>query len=299
MTRWNARSFRLKSHRVLAKSASIVHKHIRPRIDQKIGSWHGNSILAYWWAGKRNFGDLLTPAILRQCGLTPVLASPQTANLASTGSILDILPGNFSGTILGSGLISGNTTLRFPNARILALRGNETKRCLGLSDPILLGDPGLLSSTLCARVHRKFLLGIVPHYKDLDNPLVWSLAGRFRKDVLVVNVQRSPAAVIKDIDRCHHILSSSLHGIIVADSLGIPNAWTCFSDQVIGNGFKFRDYYSAFDDERESLSVTESSSMDDIIQKTLPPPHQIAERKTSLKNLFLKIAEETRECNCD
>ena len=285
------------SQKILAKSSQVVHKHIRPRIDQRIGAWNGNSILAYWWTGKRNFGDLLTPAILRQYGLIPVLASPESANLASTGSILGILPSDFSGTILGSGLISRDTELRFPNARILALRGNETKRCLGLSDPILLGDPGLLASTLCARVHRKFLLGIVPHYKDLDHPLAWSLARRFRKDVLIINVQRSPAAVIKDIDRCHFILSSSLHGIIVADSLGIPNAWTCFSDRVIGKGFKFRDYYSAFDEERDAISLTGSTSLDDIIQKAQPPSYKVADRITALKGLFLRIAEEVRDGN--
>ena len=35
-----------------------------------------------------------------------------------------------------------------------------------------------------------------------------------------------------------------MHGLIFADSYGIPNAWIAPHDSMIGGEFKFNDYYS-------------------------------------------------------
>jgi hypothetical protein len=55
-----------------------------------------------------------------------------------------------------------------------------------------------------------------------------------------------PADVVGAIAGCDFVLSSSLHGLVVADSFGIPNAWLRVSDRQRGEGFKYRDYYAAF-----------------------------------------------------
>ena len=52
---------------------------------------------------------------------------------------------------------------------------------------------------------------------------------------------------ISQLTECEFILSSSLHGLIMADSFGIPNQWMVLSDKVEGKNFKFYDYYSVFD----------------------------------------------------
>lgn len=293
--RWNSRNLRLLPQKAMAKTVNLFHRRVRPSVDRRLGKRRRNSIGVFYWTGCRNFGDLITPALLQYYGATPILEPADKAELAATGSILGMLPENFCGTVLGSGLLSENTTLQFPQARILALRGEETKRCLGFSESIPLGDPGLLASRLVTRQKRIFRLGIVPHYEDLDHPLVWQLARRLKPGVQLINVQQSPQAVIQAIDRCENILSSSLHGVITADSLGIPNAWTTFSDRLYGGGFKFRDYYSAFGEDRPAVSVEATMSLDEIVDLTQSPPERVGERAEGLARLFQQIVAEIKK----
>ena len=41
-------------------------------------------------------------------------------------------------------------------------------------------------------------------------------------------------------------MSSALHGLICADSLGIPNQHIILGEKVVGGEYKFKDYYSVF-----------------------------------------------------
>ena len=42
------------------------------------------------------------------------------------------------------------------------------------------------------------------------------------------------------------MISSSLHGLIASDSLGIPNMRFVASDKIIGGDYKYNDYYSSY-----------------------------------------------------
>jgi pyruvyltransferase len=120
------------------------------------------------------------------------------------------------------------------------VRGKLTAKRIGVKD-IPFGDPLLLWQTV---KQPRYKLGIVPHYVDFSEESIWEFA-RKHEEVLVIDMLARDAA--ERIASCENILSSALHGLVVADALEIPNLWTLFSDnKVVGHGFKFRDYYSAF-----------------------------------------------------
>lgn len=123
-------------------------------------------------------------------------------------------------------------------------------------DNAVLGDPGLLASYLIDKdkIEKKYKLGIIPHYVDkaheaLDKQL------KNVKNSKVIDVQNNPYSVLQEIAECEVIVSSSLHGLIVADSLGIPNQWCVFSDKLKGGEFKFRDYYSVYENISEPKPI--------------------------------------------
>ncbi len=108
--------------------------------------------------------------------------------------------------------------------------------------------------------------GVIPHYVDRNNPLLRKFIEANRDSVKVIDVENDLHHVINEIHCCEHVVSSSLHGIIVSDALGIPNAWIKLSSAVIGDGFKFRDYGSAIGYDLSPISFTEACSLKSVIE---------------------------------
>lgn len=137
-----------------------------------------------------------------------------------------------------------------PRCQVLALRGPLTQEYTGITDVPVLADPGILARELVHPIsfkHNK--IGVIPHYVDKTHPLI----SRLREDpaFTVIDVERPCQPVCADIAACSLVLSSSLHGLVVADSYSIPNARLVLSDGIIGGDFKFMDY--ALGVEREPI----------------------------------------------
>ena len=127
-----------------------------------------------------------------------------------------------------------------------AIRGKFSAELILNKNIPVMGDPGLLCYLLASSVpEKKYAVGIVPHYKDQKNSLVQRFIEN-NKHVKFIDILSDTNSFIHQVQECEIILSSSLHGLIVADAFAIPNAWIRLSDLVRGEGFKFRDYYSAF-----------------------------------------------------
>lgn len=200
---------------------------------------------AFWLPGQHNFGDDLTEHVLVPFGLAPAAVPQAEARLIGVGSLLNWVPSDYTGFILGTGLIEPEEGKSFPHATVLAVRGHLTREMLGVpAEGTVVGDPGLLAGVLAER-GQPGPIGIVPHVSQLHEPFVRTLVRRIGSErCVVVDARRRPGRVIEEIGRCSAVVSTSLHGLIVADALGIPAAWATADPPLIGGDFKFRDHES-------------------------------------------------------
>ncbi|WP_237134308.1 polysaccharide pyruvyl transferase family protein [Pseudohongiella sp. O18] len=223
-----------------------------------------------------NFGDDLSPKIVQQLtGLKVTHTNPSAADLIAIGSILDFwnsstkfylrkikdrLPGGQRLAIWGSGLMKPKN-LKLPPCNVLALRGPLSKKYAGIIDAeVVLADPGILAHQLVDKVTKSENVGIVPHYVDKNDRVIKAL--RKLPGYKVIDVERTCELVCKEIASCNLILSSSLHGLVVADAFGIPNARLALSQKIIGGDFKFHDY--ALGVERNEIPTFAPASIADI-----------------------------------
>jgi pyruvyltransferase len=136
---------------------------------------------------------------------------------------------------------------------------------------------------------------LVPHYVDIDNPVIHALARKHPREIKVIDVRREPEAVFRDVGACESILSSSLHGLITADSFGIPSAWIELSSKVLGDGFKFRDYFSSIGIRHEPCKLDASESVTDLRSLTRPVPDRVADRRAQIDTLFSSLSSHLQE----
>ena len=214
------------------------------------------SINVSWYTGQggRNWGDALSPhiaALLSGKKISHV--NPWDTSDAFRyyviGSIVP--PSSSNSEIWGSGIIKRIENIRIKPKKIHAVRGPLTREIFiknNIECPEVYGDPALLYPRFYnPKIEKQYKYGIIPHYVDQNSS--WVERQKQRTDVLVIDILDPINKVVDDIKKCETILSSTLHGIICADSYKIPAYWIKLSDKVIGNGFKFNDYFLSVDRE--------------------------------------------------
>ncbi|MDH0726190.1 polysaccharide pyruvyl transferase family protein [Stutzerimonas stutzeri] len=218
------------------------------------------TIKLYWCRGKgrsdpnqQNFGDYLSPLLVEMLAGKPVVYAPiNRAEMMAIGSILPrerkakrfFLPHRLH--IWGAGTDAPGLSFSARH-HYHALRGVKScEQVVGLRGSPALGDPGLLAShwwdgkAKPAKTHK---VGIIPHYVDRQHPAI--IAASKQPGVLLIDVFWPVEEVLRSIQACDFVLSSSMHGLIVADAFEVPNRRLRLSSGLISD-FKFVDYYSAF-----------------------------------------------------
>jgi len=198
----------------------------------------------FW--GKYNFGDALTPIIVKEITGKNLIRTKK-AYLGTLIGIGSIISRAEEGCIVwGSGIIIKKDRVN-PNADFRAVRGplsrDRVLECGG-DCPEIYGDPALLLPRFYQpKVEKKFKLGIFSHYVNYKEAI--KKFGN-KESITVINAlckKGSPLLKVNQICECEKIMSSSLHGLIVAQAYGIPAKWIKFSNPLGGDGIKFLDYF--------------------------------------------------------
>jgi pyruvyltransferase len=211
-------------------------------------------VLKSWWfrrnggASAGNFGDELGPILVHRVSGWQVEYAPiPDCDLVSVGSILHTAcktvakQGTRDGVLVwGSGLIGADGTRVPEGIRFCAVRGPGTIEELGLGTPLPTGDPGILASRYFKARPKKHKWGLVPHYSRRNQKPLKD-AVRQNKS-LFIDPTGPVDEVIGLISSCEGIVSSSLHGLIIADSFGIPCIWVNNRADDPAHSFKFLDY---------------------------------------------------------
>lgn len=196
-----------------------------------------------WFRRVNNFGDLLGPVVVAQMHRKLQLGNAtEKRRLLCVGSIMHFT--EVGDVVWGTG-VNGKMLDRLAEIAcpldVRAVRGPESRRILlerGIDCPPVFGDPALLLPSLIpelkrAAEHKSHDVAFVPNLHD------------FRKmrhvdsHIRVINPRGRVLDVLMAIASSERVVASSLHGLIVAQSLGIPT-------RRIGSGaeaeFKYVDY---------------------------------------------------------
>lgn len=214
----------------------------------------------------RNLGDELNYYLIRELSDKHIynlinLYVRRVPNYCCIGSIVDSMPNKYS-YIWGTGAMLEERRICCRPLKVCAVRGPLTRQYLleqGIDCPEVYGDPALLLPLIYKPVRtKKYKVGIIPHICDFDSPLVGNLARQKKGKELIIIKMGDYADwhdVIDEITECEFIVSSSLHGLILSDAYGVPNVWVEFSDKVVGNGFKFRDYFASVGKDSKAVPI--------------------------------------------
>jgi len=220
----------------------------------------------FFCLGGDNFGDGIN------CIFFDLLANKKfnynrknSLHYLATGSILKFC--NENSIVIGTGFIDEdddlgscnfnkmtNKIIYKPN-KIILVRGPKTRNKLikmGIECPENYGDPLILFPLIYNNISIKEIknkIGLIPHYIDYNNEntnlLKNNLNNNYNVELIDIKTGINYKPFIDKILSCEIIISSSLHGIIMGIIYKKKVIFTEFSDKVIGNKFKFFDFFES------------------------------------------------------
>jgi len=267
-----------------------------------------------------NIGDAINPYIVKRVlGYNPIHADAYHCDISGIGSGLgrffytpnsytyrgkikrDIFRYIYSRPVYlwSSGFIStptGKEKRTRANIIPLAVRGNKSllqvEKLLGKKiEGCAVGDAGILASELVTqKIEKKYKLGIIPHDNERGHEVYNAIAEK-NEGSIIIDVRGDVMERLHLIAQCECIISSSLHGLIIADGFHIPNRQVVLTDKLAGDGFKFDDYYSSYNLTPNPIDLKRGIpfSLYDIYDNYSLTKAMVENKKKELTKAFLKM----------
>ncbi|MCG8785885.1 polysaccharide pyruvyl transferase family protein [Tenacibaculum finnmarkense] len=255
-------------------------------------------VLFFHETGKiKNFGDDINPVLFEKLTGKRVVSKRKILNFRKKtvyffiGSILHNLKMS-NVVVIGSGFINSSPNGYKKPKKIVAVRGALTRDVFlknNIDCPEVYCDPALLLPFFLKNnnVNKKYDVGIIAHFADKEilQKIIIESEGLTYK---IIDISSEQNQFIKDLCDCKTILSSSLHGVIVAHAYKIPALWIKLSDRLIGGSFKFNDYAtSAGVKEMYCYNVDKILNLQTAVVKST-----LYDVKKSQNNLLLALKKE-------
>ncbi|MEH6307511.1 polysaccharide pyruvyl transferase family protein [Olivibacter sp. CPCC 100613] len=230
-----------------------------------------------------NVGDLLSKVtfdyLMKYKGINSLKAR-RTTRITFIGSVIQFLTAD--AVVYGSGFLFEYVAEPFAKKKlkldVRAVRGPLTRGKLqeiGYDVPMVYGDPAILLPIFYAPpvvVDRKDFL-VIPHWKTVDKyvkmgyPVLSPLTADWKN-------------FINEIASAKLIISSSLHGVIIAEAYGVP---AILLDEVEkDNLFKYKDYFMS----TGRKEFTKVKTVEEGLATAIPALPDLEKMKSDLLNAF-------------
>lgn len=242
----------------------------------------------YWWEPKNkkpNIGDHvaydLVNRVLAQKGKLISDKLDSSKKLVSVGSVLHFA--NTGDAIWGTGLNKkiDDDKNRFRSLDVRAVRGPKTKAYLnnrGIDVPDVFGDPAILlpffyPKALMEGQAQKRPYIVINHMND-------DMAQYKGHESELVTPMQYPGSFIEAIVNSEFVISSSLHGVIIAEAYGVP---AVFLDSNSGESmFKYEDYFGG----TNRSSVPKVTSVEEGLSVVRQTPPDLSAQAIRLYQAF-------------
>ncbi|AYV68240.1 polysaccharide pyruvyl transferase family protein [Niallia circulans] len=249
-----------------------------------------NKVNLEWWNKKPNLGDGLAIVIydwmLDYYGLDKEQKVNGTKHLLTVGSLIGM--GGFDATVWGSGIHSVSSMEAVVKQKknrkydIRAVRGPITRwflQGIGYECPEVYGDPGILLPLIYKpeNVEKKYPISVIYHMSQNGKD------GNRRDDLNYINIETyDHKSFLNDVVASELVISSTLHGIILAEAYGVPAIFLKKGmDQEI---IKFYDWY--FSTGRTSVKMAET--LDEALKMQAMELPNLSEMQEQLIAVFPK-----------
>lgn len=155
--------------------------------------------------------------------------------------------------VWGTGIMRPNAKYsKATGAKFLAVRGKNTRELLmdaGVKKiPEVYGDPALLLPLIYDPKwdfgNGDVKVAYMPHYIEKEE--FWKQKKKLKPGETFIDAEtKNWKKVVRQIKQADLLVTSSLHGIIIADAYGVPVEWVGYSEgKIVGGKWKFYDYFS-------------------------------------------------------